>query len=133
MRIIEFCVLVAFFGISTANPIDENYNRFALIPNAEGQMYLIDLEAPQDQANPEPFFNPSNDIRFMLYTRKNPTVGQRIFLGDLASVQNSNYYVGNPTRFTVHGWMGSENSTVNRNVANQYFLIGDFNVISIDF
>jgi pancreatic triacylglycerol lipase len=92
------------FGISYGNPIefDESYNRFALIPNAEGQMHLIDLEAPQDQ-DPEPFFVPENDIRFMLFTRNNPDVGQRLIFRDLESVRNSNYNAAHPTRFTIHG------------------------------
>jgi pancreatic triacylglycerol lipase len=128
MKVTVCCVLIALVTSSYSSPI-ENHNRFSLIPNAEGQMYMIDLEAPQDLADSVPFFTPANDIRFMLYTRNNPSVGQRILLGDLSSVLNSNYNAAHPTRFTVHGWMGSEQSTVNRNVAREYFLIGDFNVI----
>lgn len=99
MKIIAICFVAALSILgSNGSPIykdDVGYTRYAMIPNAEGQMYLIDLEAPQE---PESFFVPANDIRFMLYTRSNPTVGERILFRDLGSVQNSRYNAAHPTR-----------------------------------
>lgn len=121
---VQVVIALALLAVASATPLKSD-RRFAMIPNAEGQMHLIDLEAPQE---PENFFIPETDIRFMLYTRRNPTVGQRILLRDLSSVTASNFVAAHPTRFTIHGWMGSEQSTVNRNVALQKFTVGEFNV-----
>lgn len=125
VKISVFCfLLVSVILGSSASPLN-GYSRFAMIPNAEGQMHLIDLEAPQE---PEKLFVPETDIRFMLYTRSNQGVGQRLLFRDLASVSSSNFNAAHQTRFTIHGWMGTEQSTVNRNVATEKFIVGDFNV-----
>jgi pancreatic triacylglycerol lipase len=101
-------------------------HRWTLVPDAEGHMHLVDLN-PVDTPI-EPSFNAEADIVFLLYTRQNPTVGQRLILGDLELIRNSNFNPSHPTRFTIHGWQGSINSTVNRNSAAQYFILGNFNV-----
>lgn len=128
MKFTTTLVLFALIAGIAAKSLNEH--RFALVPNAEGQMHLVDLEAPEE---PENFFNPDIDIRFMLYTRNNPTTGQRLILNDIESVRASHFNAAHKTRFTIHGWMGSEQSTVNRNVATQKFLVDDFNVRNIFF
>lgn len=96
------------------------------MPDAEGRMHLVDLNPIE--VSVEPLFNAASDVVFLLYTRQNPTVSQRIFLEDLSSLLNSNFNPSHPTRITIHGWQGGINSTVNRNSASQYFILGDFNV-----
>mgnify|MGYP002655352987 CR=1 FL=1 len=91
-------------------------------------MHMIDMKAYDTEINPN--FNAEVDIVFLLYTRNNPTVGQRIFFNDLGSVQNSNFNPNHPTRFTVHGWIGSAQSTVNIVNNREFLALGDFNVSS---
>lgn len=123
--------LVQRFDDESAIKISQNVDasdskhRWALIPDSEGAMHLVDLN-PMEMA-PEPLFVPSIDIAFLLFTRQNPTVAQRITF-DLSSVQNSNFNAAHPTRFTIHGWQGTVGSAVNLRVAEAYFQLGDYNV-----
>jgi pancreatic triacylglycerol lipase len=91
-------------------------------------MHLVDLN-PIDTPI-EPTFVAENDIVFLLTTIRNPTVGQRVFWKDMDSIRNSNYIAGNPTRFTVHGWNGDGDASVNWRVAERMFRLGDANVCS---
>lgn len=52
----------------------------------------------------DPFFVPANDVRFLLFTRFNPTIGQEIRFNDMATVRASNWVATRPTRFLVHGF-----------------------------
>jgi Lipase len=51
-----------------------------------------------------PFFNVSVDTRFLLFTRFNPTIAQRVIFNDMSTVANSNFDASRPTRFLIHGW-----------------------------
>lgn len=105
--------------------VDDSKHRWALIPDSEGGMHLVDLN-PLEVAV-ESFYVPATDIAFLLFTRQNPTIAQRITF-DLASLQNSNFNAAHQTRFTMHGWQGSIASAVNVRVAEAYFQHGDYNV-----
>ena len=43
-------------------------------------------------------FNPEQDIKFFLFTRKNPIVPQELKLGNLNSVLQSNFIFNQPLR-----------------------------------
>lgn len=101
-------------------------HRWTLIPDTEGRMHLMDLNPIE--VSVEPFFNAETDITFLLTTQRNPIVGQRIFWNDMESVRNSNFNPNNPTRFTVHGWNGDGDASVNWRVAERLFRLGDYNV-----
>jgi hypothetical protein len=110
-----------------ASPVPEAKDaRWSLVPDAAGRMHLIDLDPFETPI--EPFFNAAVDVRFLLYTRTNPTAGQRIILEDINSLRNSNYNANHETRFTVHGWVGTLESSVNRNVNREYLRLGNYNV-----
>jgi pancreatic triacylglycerol lipase len=96
-----------------------------LVPDAEGRIHLIDLNPIESSV--EPLFNPETEIVFILRTLSN-LEGERIFWNDMNSVRNSNYNPNNPTRFTVHGWHGSGDASVNWRVAQRLFSLGDYNV-----
>ena len=115
------------FKVATPSPLpkDEKTQRWTLIPDSSGKMHLIDLQSYVEPI--EPLFIAENDVRFLLFTRQNPTVGQLITL-DLASLQNSNYNPNHPTHFTVHGWQGSADTESNSLVHQAYFSLGDYNV-----
>lgn len=46
----------------------------------------------------KPSFNPMEDVKFLLFTKRNPFNGQRIVLGDVRSLFESNFNFSNPTR-----------------------------------
>lgn len=79
-------------------PRDDSNYRFNLVPDSEGKMHMVDLNPLETPI--EPAFNPEVDVIFLLFTRQNPNVGQRIILNNLASVRNSNFNPSHPTRFT---------------------------------
>lgn len=116
-----------------ASPVaskDDTTFRWNLVPDAEGKIHMVDLNPLESEVTPA--FNPEADIVFLLFTRQNPTVGQRIIFRNLASVQNSNFNPSHPTRFLVHGWGGNAQSTIN--VARDDFLrFGNFNVVVVDW
>lgn len=112
--------------MSSALPLIDEAHRWELTPDSSGRMHLVDLKPFETPI--EPSFNPASDIVFLVFTRSNPTVGQRIFLNNQASVQNSNFNPAHPTRVTIHGWQGSLNDAVNIEVTAAYLRHGDYNV-----
>lgn len=65
------------------------------------------LASPVSEFIPEdtnPLFVPANDVRFLLFTRFNPTVGQELRFNDMTTVQASNWVATRPTRFVTHGF-----------------------------
>ena len=108
---------------------DEVVNhRWEMIPDASGKMHLIDLN--QLEVPIEPLFNADSDIILLLFTRLNPTVGQRLFMTE-ASLRSSNFNPSHPTRVTIHGWLGSQNDDVNIEVTSAYLRHGDYNVSNL--
>lgn len=105
---------------------DSSKHRWSLIPDSEGRMHLVDLN-PMDLDTVEPLSVPEDDVVFILNTRANPTVGQ-VITNTVASIQNSNFNPNNPTRVTIHGWLGTSGSEVNVGVNAAYFQRGDYNV-----
>lgn len=51
-----------------------------------------------------PFFDVQQDVRFELFTPKNPTVPQILTLNNYTTVKQSNFNWWHPTRIMVHGW-----------------------------
>lgn len=89
-------------------------------------MHLIDLNPFEETV--EPSFVPEEDVHFILWTRSNPTVGQRLIIGNLASVQNSNFNRADPTRVMIHGWQGNGEDEFNTQTAAAYLQRGSYNV-----
>lgn len=63
-------------------------------------MHIFD-DNPVEQ-EPEPSFNAMTDVIFLLFTRRNPTAGQRITF-DMNTVRNSNFASAQAVRFVIHG------------------------------
>ena len=82
---------------------------------------------------PEPFFNAQNDVRFLLFSRSNPTNGQPIIFRDLPSLQNSNYNRNLPTRVIIHGFQNDASSDVNIVLTAAFLRHSDVNVIVGEF
>lgn len=100
--------------------------RWTVARDGEGRMRLIDLNPIV--AEPEPLFDPINDMFFLLFTRRNPTDGQRITF-DVQSIENSNFIRGAGARFLIHGWGSSANSGENSFTRNEFLARSDVNVI----
>lgn len=80
-----------------------------------------------------PTFVPSRDVFFLLFTRLNPTAGQRIALNDISSVNTSNYDVKRPTRFLIHGFQTDSTTPVVHTLTAAYLQSYDVNVIVVDW
>ena len=105
--------------------------RWSLVPDSEGRMHLMDLEPVE--LEPEPFFNAENDVFFLLFTRRNPTVGQR-FTQNAAAIRNTNWNNAAPgTRFIIHGLNNNNQSPVNTMITAAYLRRNDFNVVVVDW
>ncbi|XP_032305481.1 vitellogenin-1 [Drosophila ananassae] len=74
----------------------------------------------------------TNTVKFYLYTRTNPSVGQEI-KATQASIDSSNFNPENPTRITIHGWNANYKDGVNTRIANAWFQFGDYNMIAVDW
>ncbi|EAT41284.1 AAEL007063-PA [Aedes aegypti] len=123
-------VLLLALG-ALASPIDQ---RLSLIRDEAGNLHLVNPDPyTVIEENLEPLFTPETDVIFRLFTRSNPVHGQILQWNNAASVSNSNFNAAHPTRFTIHGWNGGETSGLHGNIRNNYFAVGDFNVISVDW
>lgn len=97
-------------------------------PDSQGNVHLLDLNPIESSIEIEAAFSPANDVIFTLFTRLNPTIGQRINLNDESSIRNSNFNPSHPTRVTIHGWLGQAGDPINVLVNAAYFRHGDYNV-----
>ncbi|EDS41786.1 pancreatic triacylglycerol lipase [Culex quinquefasciatus] len=105
-----------------------------LVRDEAGNLHLVNPDPyTVVDAEMEPLFNAESDIVFRLFTRQNPVHGQVLEWNNPASVLNSNFNPGNPTRFTIHGWNGDGTSGLHSNIRENYFTVGDFNVINVDW
>lgn len=130
--LVVLSVFLNLLTVSLSSPVkDESLkisdpaHRWTLIPDSSGKMHLVDFDSYDVQV--EASFVPANDVVFLLFTRRNPTVGQ-IITFDPATLQNSNFNSNHPTRFSVHGWQGHAGLFTNTVVLEAFFAIGDFNV-----
>ncbi|XP_055386258.1 endothelial lipase-like [Condylostylus longicornis] len=72
-------------------------------------------------------------VKFYLFTSNNPSDGELIYMGDKDQFRNSNFNPNHPTRFIIHGWMSSVNSTMNILIRDAYLKHGKHNIIVIDW
>lgn len=110
----------------------ESKHRWTLVPDGDGKMHLLDMN-PIDVVEPESFFNPANDVFFVLFTRRNPTAGQRL-ARTVASINNSQWSNGaGGTRFIIHGWNNNHQSSVNTDLTRAFLAAADHNVVCVDW
>jgi pancreatic triacylglycerol lipase len=122
--------VVLLIGSALSSPLSGSEYRWNLVPDHEGRIHAVDLNPIESELTPA--FNPEADIVFLLFTRSNPTSGQRIILNNVASVRNSNFNPSHPTRFLVHGWGGNAGSTVN-GARDDFLRFGNFNVVVVNW
>lgn len=80
-----------------------------------------------------PFFVPETDIIFELFTQNNPNESQILSMSDPDSITGSYFDKNHPTRFTIHGWTGDGESSMNAYIRDAYMELGEFNVIYVDW
>ncbi|KAL7014989.1 hypothetical protein ACKWTF_016231 [Chironomus riparius] len=136
MKVIFVIAAVAVCGVLSI-PLQQpvvtdfiKYERWSVARNGNGRMHLVDLNPIV--AEPEPAFDPITDMFFLLFTRSNPTVGQRITF-DVQSIENSNFRRGAGTRFLTHGWTSSSESGENIFTRDEFLARADYNVIVVDW
>lgn len=119
-------VLSGAFSLPFHSVVDLDDHRWTLVRDGEGKMHLLDLNPIE--VEPEPVFIPAEDMFFLLFTRSNPTTGQRI-TWTRESIEGSNFRFNGQTRFLIHGWTSSSNAGENPRTRDEFLQIGDHNVI----
>lgn len=77
---------------------------------------------------------PDDEVTFFLYTKRNPTKGQRIVVTDTDSnIDDTSFDRSNPTKIIVHGYNSDMQMTSLIDVRNEYLKKGDYNLIAIDW
>lgn len=91
------------------------------------------VEVEQLTPVPEPAFNAQRDVRFLLFSRLNPTVGQQLVFRDVNTLRSSNYNVNLPTRVIIHGFQNDATSDVNILLTAAFLRSSDVNVVVGEF
>lgn len=105
-------------------------HRWSLVPSADGEMHLVDLN-PLELQTIEPMFDAGSDVFYLLHTRNNP-LGVRIGM-NANEIRGSTFNAANPTRFIIHGWLNNKTANVNVLTTEAYLRRGNFNVIVVDW
>ncbi|CRK89208.1 CLUMA_CG002968, isoform A [Clunio marinus] len=135
MQAVVFLSVLLFIGGSYALPAEyaEPKHRWTLIPDGDGRMHLMDLNPIEPIEPVEPSFNADNDVFFVLFTRRNPTAGQRL-ARTTASINGSQWRsTAGGTRFIIHGWNNNPLSPVNTMITQAYLAAADHNVVRVDW
>lgn len=110
----------------------ETRHRWTLVPDGDNRLHLVDLDDVSVQ-EPEPAFNADTDVFFVLFTRRNPTAGQRL-ASTVASINNSQWSsAAAGSRFIIHGWNNNHQSAVNIVITRAFLAAADHNVIAVDW
>ncbi|XP_046961846.1 pancreatic lipase-related protein 2-like [Vanessa cardui] len=110
----------------------EGVSRYIWMPDGEGALHLVDLQAPVDEAQLLSTRNGANN-QCWLFTRQNPTSRQVLVNGNINSVRNSNYRANRPTKVIVHGWNNNGNTQMNPLITSAFLAVQDVNVIVLDW
>ncbi|KAG5668675.1 hypothetical protein PVAND_016606 [Polypedilum vanderplanki] len=127
MKFVVIILISLTFRELLSSPLYYDEPRWTIAKDDEGNMHLVDLN-PVD-AEVEPAFDAWTDTFFLLFTRSNPTVGQRI-TWTRESLEQSHFRRGGQVRFLIHGWGGSANDL---GTTREFLELGDYNVIGVDW
>lgn len=121
---------ILFVGGSLAYSIPERSPRFEMVPDHDGRMHIIDINAIE--AEPEPLFNSDTDTIFLLFTRRNRSTPQRLTF-DMNTVRGSHWNPAGGARFIIHGWNQNQNAGLNQFIRNSFLDRADHNVVVVDW
>lgn len=146
MKFVFLCALLFVSVFATPVPIEEIFEDedgvehmsavgefdWAEIPDGFGGMkYAYVGEGAGEEVTP--LFDAPRDIRFLVFTRFNPTSGQLVRFNDIATLRATNYLASRPTRFLIHGFQGDAASDINIRTTTAYLRTYDVNVIVVDW
>lgn len=117
----KFSALLLIFAVAQAVPVEESHITEKLMDIQEMPYETVPV--------PEPAFNAQRDVRFLLFTRFNPTIAQQLNFRDLNSLGNSNYNVNRPTRVLIHGFQSDATADVNILGTAAFLRLSDVNFI----
>lgn len=106
-------------------------HELALIPDINGNFFQINVT--QRELEYATMRKTEYQVAFYVFTKCYSDSGKPVILGDVTSLNNSNFDPKNPTRIIVHGWMSNKNSFINEVLPKAYLEKGDFNVIVVDW
>lgn len=122
-------------------PVQEYYP----VPTIRPSLYLGNRLAQlqqsvmtyRNQITGNRFFELSHDpntIRFLMYTRKNPSSGQRLMLHNKETLEGNGFQPDKPTKLIIHGFseIGAMGEWVT-NLRDAYLSTSDSNVVVADF
>ncbi|XP_055585780.1 pancreatic lipase-related protein 2-like [Uranotaenia lowii] len=98
-------------------------------PGADGRMHQIN---GYNKESEHFSFVAERDTVFRLYTQGNPSF-EVLAVNDTSSVLRSKFNASHPTRFTIHGFTSSGDDNFNSMVRDQYFKLGEYNMIVVDW
>ncbi|KAJ8718516.1 hypothetical protein PYW08_002753 [Mythimna loreyi] len=137
MRNVLLLLLVSAAYIASAVPAAEEkkdgYSRYIQIPDGEGVMHTVDLEAEPDMELLNEITRDPADNLYLLYTRRNQIISQTLVINDAASVTRSNFNANVPTVVIAHGWLSNQHTSTNAIIRNAYLRKSDVNVIVCDW
>ncbi|KAJ8714594.1 hypothetical protein PYW07_002819 [Mythimna separata] len=119
--------------VETEYSEDRVYPRFIQMPDGDGVMHTVDLEAEPDMdLINEIERNPANN-QYLLFTRRNPRNSQTLTINNANSITNSNFNANVPTVVIAHGWLSNQNTDINPTIRDAYLGKSDVNVIVLDW
>lgn len=84
-------------------PPTEDESDFTIVYDKESGFRKVPLSEIQGE-EVVPAFDVEKDVRFELFTPKNPNEPQLLTLDNHTTVEGSNYNRLYPTRILIHGW-----------------------------
>lgn len=97
-----------------------------LVPDINGLMQYVNISIFINAIDDS--FDADKDVAFLLYTRSNPTNGQRLYR-NTSSFASSYFNSSLQTRFMIHGWLNDFSFPVNTEIRDAYLKNGDFNYV----
>ncbi|XP_065371994.1 phospholipase A1-like [Calliphora vicina] len=135
-----WCLALGCLAVS-ASVFDEDETRIHgengwYVPQEDGTFQWVDRQVAESyleaMENINDFGLTTNPVKYYLYTKTNPTKGQRITANE-KSIKESNFNPAHPTRFVIHGWNQSRLSGMNKNICNAWLSVGFYNIIVVDW
>lgn len=94
-----FCVIASF---SLAVGFEARDSKLVLVDDKIGGVKYVDIYEEPPQVTPS--FVPVDDMRFLLFTRANPTTPQILQWNQMGTVAGSNWSSTRATKVIAHGW-----------------------------
>ncbi|CRK86438.1 CLUMA_CG000024, isoform A [Clunio marinus] len=128
-----FCIIAVIASpLSDTNifKVQNDNLKIVEIPDGFGGVKYVNID---EETEISPAYNPAQDVRFLLFTRRNPTQAQILSFNDMNTVTNSQFMPNRPTKFICHGWQSNANTEVNPITTAAYLAADDVNVIVVDW